>query len=60
MLSQLFVVLEGSGWVAGEDGAPGPIHAGQAALWNAGEDHESGTEEGMRVAVLEAAWIEVA
>jgi hypothetical protein len=59
VLTQLFVVLEGSGWACGEDGNRQPIRAGQAALWSAGEEHESGTDEGMRVAVLEAASITV-
>jgi mannose-6-phosphate isomerase-like protein (cupin superfamily) len=59
MLMQLFVVVEGSGWVAGGDGERTPITSGQAALWEAGEEHESGTDGGMRVAVLEATAIEV-
>lgn len=59
VLTQLFVVLEGSGWVAGQDEAQTPIQTGQAALWDAGEDHESGTDGGMRVAVLEAGLIHV-
>ena len=58
-LDQLFVVLAGSGWVAGDDRVRTPIQAGQAALFNRGEEHESGTPDGMRVAVLEAESIEV-
>lgn len=59
VLSQLFVVIEGSGWVAGADGTRMPITSGEAALWEAGEKHESGTDAGMRVAVLEATSIEL-
>lgn len=59
VLNQLFVVLDGSGWVSGEDGVREPIVAGQAALWSTGEEHESGSDEGMRIAVLEAASIDV-
>lgn len=50
---QLFAVMEGSGWVSGEDGRRVPIRAGQAALWEAGELHETGTEAGMRAIVVE-------
>ncbi len=58
-LSQLFLVLDGSGWVSGEDAIPVPIQSGSAALWDAGEEHASGTDSGMRIAVLEAAFIDV-
>lgn len=50
---QLFAVVEGSGWVSGDDGRKIPIKAGQAAYWEAGESHESGTDGGMRVIVVE-------
>ena len=51
---QLFAVVEGSGWVAGGDGERVPISAGQAAYWEPGEMHESGTDAGMRVIVVQA------
>ena len=35
------------------------IAAGQAALFDAGEEHESGSENGMSVVVLEAGAIRV-
>jgi quercetin dioxygenase-like cupin family protein len=44
---QLFVVVRGSGWVAGGDGRREPITTGEAVLWDAGEDHQSGTDEGL-------------
>jgi len=50
---QLFAVLEGSGWVSGDDGRKVPIRAGQAAYWEPGESHESGTDGGMRAIVVE-------
>jgi quercetin dioxygenase-like cupin family protein len=50
---QLFVVVDGSGWVTGDDGRKVPIRAGQAAFWEDGETHESGTDGGMRVIVVE-------
>ena len=49
---QLFLVVQGEGWVRGESPETRrPIQAGQAAFWEAGEWHESGTETGM-VAIL--------
>lgn len=50
---QLFAVLEGEGWVSGEEGGRVPIRAGQAAYWEDGELHECATDKGMRVIVVE-------
>ncbi len=44
---QLFVVVQGEGWVRTEASEPERIAAGEAAVWNAGEWHESGTDTGM-------------
>lgn len=49
---QLFVVIEGSGWVSGEDQVRCPISTGQAVLWHPGEEHDSGSETGMSVLIL--------
>ncbi|MBA2452888.1 MAG: cupin [Chloroflexia bacterium] len=51
--NQLFMVVQGSGWARGEDEQRGPIEAGQAAFWEASEWHESGTDDGMLVIVIE-------
>ncbi|WP_031305720.1 cupin domain-containing protein [Brevibacillus panacihumi] len=54
VVDQLFLVVEGEGWVRGKDDSePVPISAGQAAFWEAGEGHESGSEEGMIAMVIE-------
>ncbi|TLS38130.1 cupin [Pseudalkalibacillus caeni] len=53
VVNQLFLVVSGSGWVAGENGKRIPIEQGQAAFWIKGETHTSGSEEGMTVIVLE-------
>lgn len=54
VVNQLFLVVDGEGWVRGEgDAERVPIRAGQAAFWVAGEGHESGSEEGMVVMVIE-------
>src|SRR5512146_1592432 len=52
-IPQLFLVVTGEGW---------PIRAGLAAVWEAGEEHESGTEAeaGMMAIVLEAAQLDPA
>jgi quercetin dioxygenase-like cupin family protein len=49
---QLFAVVQGSGWVSGDDDKRIPIKVGQAALWEVGEMHESGTDEGMTAIVV--------
>jgi quercetin dioxygenase-like cupin family protein len=50
---QLFVVVEGTGWVSGDDGRKVAIRAGQAAFWPAEESHESGSDKGMKAIVVE-------
>jgi quercetin dioxygenase-like cupin family protein len=51
---QMFAVLDGAGWVSGPDGARLSIVAGQAAFWDKGESHESGSGTGMSVIVIQA------
>jgi quercetin dioxygenase-like cupin family protein len=53
VVRQLFVVVRGSGWVSGADGSRDPIGAGEAVVWEAGEEHESGSDEGMTALVVE-------
>lgn len=53
MASQLFLVVQGAGWVRGEADEPVPIIAGQAAFWQEGEWHESGSQNGMMAIVIE-------
>jgi quercetin dioxygenase-like cupin family protein len=55
-IPQLFLVVTGEGWVRAGTGERVPIRAGLAAFWEAGEEHESGTEAqaGMMAIVLEA------
>ena len=54
VVGQLFVVVRGSGWVSGRDGEREPISAGEGVLWERGEEHESGSDEGLTALVLEA------
>jgi len=51
---QLFCVADGAGWVTGEDGERHKIKAGQAVMWAPGEAHESGSEVGMTVVMVQS------
>lgn len=51
--NQLFVVVQGNGWARGQDEKRILIKAGQAAFWEAGEYHESGTDDGLTAIVIE-------
>ena len=56
---QLFAVVSGSGWVSGADGEREPIGAGEGVVWDPGEEHESGSDEGMTVLVVEAESLDI-
>lgn len=52
-IPQLFLVVEGRGWVRSETEDRIPIERGTAAYWIADEWHETGTDSGMSAIVLE-------
>ncbi len=52
-LWQLFSVVHGAGSASGADGVRLPIVAPDSVLWEPGEEHESGSEEGMMVVVVQ-------
>jgi len=52
-IPQLFLVVQGEGWVRGESPHKTSIKAGQAAFWEKEEWHESGTETGMVAVIIE-------
>jgi quercetin dioxygenase-like cupin family protein len=56
---QVFAVLSGSGWVSGGDGARETITRGDVVIWEPGEEHESGSDEGMTAIVVEAEELDV-
>lgn len=58
-VAQLFVVVRGSGWASGGNGEREEVQAGEAVVWEAGEEHESGSDEGMTVLVVEAESLDV-
>jgi hypothetical protein len=51
---QLFLLVQGEGWVRGKAAEQVPIHAGQAAFWQEGEGHASGSAAGMIAIVIES------
>ena len=51
---QLFLVVQGEGWVRGEAPDRMQIQAGQAAYWEEGEWHEAGTETGLTAIIIES------
>lgn len=53
-IDQVFFVVQGEGWTRVEGQEAVAIVAGQAAVWRAGEHHESGTEVGMTVILIQA------
>jgi len=50
---QLFVVVQGEGWVRGTEQERTPIKAGQIAYWQKDEWHESGTDTGLTAILIE-------
>jgi GrpB-like predicted nucleotidyltransferase (UPF0157 family)/quercetin dioxygenase-like cupin family protein len=52
-VQQLFAVVAGNGWVTGDDGRRHEVGPGDAVVWSAGEEHESGSDDGMVAVVVE-------
>lgn len=50
---QLFLIVQGEGWVYGADHQLVAIRTGQAAFWESGESHASGSDRGMTAIVIE-------
>jgi hypothetical protein len=50
---QLLAVVEGEGWIRGDNGVKTPISAGGAVFWAEGELHETGTDSGLVAIVVE-------
>jgi quercetin dioxygenase-like cupin family protein len=57
---QLFLLVEGEGWVRAESDEKRAIKAGQAIFWERDEWHESGTETGMTAVIIEGIKIDPA
>ena len=50
---QIFLCLEGSGWVAGADGEHVSISHGQGAYFARGERHSKGSADGLRALIVQ-------
>lgn len=51
---QLFAVVDGAGWIRSDETEQRePISAGRAVIWESGEWHEVGTDEGLVAIVVE-------
>ena len=57
---QLFLLVEGQGWVRSESDERVIVKGGQAVFWEKGEWHESGSETGMTAVIIEGASIDPA
>lgn len=58
--AQLFIVVDGQGWATGGDQHRRDLEVGDAAFWDQGEMHESGTDSGMTVVVMQALELNIA
>lgn len=50
---QLFIVVDGDGWVSGDDDVRVPIATGQAAFFPRGRRHAKGSETGMTAVMVQ-------
>jgi quercetin dioxygenase-like cupin family protein len=53
-VDQLFLIVEGEGWVSGAERERVAVAAGAAVYWAAGEEHESGSDGGLTAIAVEA------
>ena len=56
---QVLAVLDGSGIVSGSSGVDEPIEAGEAVFWQAGEEHEMKTADGLTALIIEGDGLEM-
>src|SRR5262249_7954260 len=57
---QLLLVVAGAGWVRAGTEERRLIAAGQAAFWEAGEEHETATDTGLTAIILESSSLDPA
>lgn len=50
---QLFLLVQGEGWVREESDENLAVQGGQAIFWEQGEWHETGSEKGMIAVIIE-------
>lgn len=59
-VDQCLVVLSGEAEVSGADGVARILHPGSAALWTAGESHETCSRPGLTAVIVEGAGLAAA
>ena len=52
---QLFIVIEGEGWVQGESEEKIKLQKGEAVFWEKGESHVCGSQKGLTAIVIQSA-----
>lgn len=57
-ICQLAYIVAGSGMVSGDDHAKLEVEAGDAVLWSPGEQHETTSDHGMILLIIEAEAVE--
>ena len=55
---QLFLLVQGEGWVKGESDGTMAVQEGQAIFWEQGEWHESGSATGMIAVIIEGVYFD--
>jgi quercetin dioxygenase-like cupin family protein len=53
-LWQLFAVVSGEAWAEGSDGERVSLTPGHAVLWEPGEEHSSGSDDGMVAVIVQS------
>lgn len=56
---QVFLLVSGSGWVAGPDGRRLDVRAGQGVRWDPEEVHTSGSDTGFTAIAVEGPHLEI-
>jgi len=56
---QVLAVLDGFGNVSGPSGVDEPIEAGDAVFWEAGQEHETKTADGLTALIIEGDGLEM-
>jgi quercetin dioxygenase-like cupin family protein len=51
---QIFLIVEGDGWVKSNNLEPIPVMVGDGVSWDTGDWHEAGSESGMTVILIES------
>jgi quercetin dioxygenase-like cupin family protein len=57
---QLFLIIQGSGWVTGADGSRVSLTTGQGVIFENGERHSKGSENGMTALMVQVSELKAA